>query len=322
VIVFGLVVRNAGVIDTTYSLPLPPRLTMTSTASGSVLPAGGAGNYILFKTRKQLELKQVLEDLKNRHVLAVERKKKTDDSYFLGIFKTWESSRNEVDNYWQDDHHQNMEKVDVYSAMVLQQAFVFWTSLSLVRKRLKQIRLRQQQKDARLKSLTMSRMQQELLENKQREELEYLLKRERKFKEFCRRLTSPGGEPVNLVHPYDGSTKKCLLRFDADFRNLVYNGSGWLPSKIPLDSIYSVAKGLPEMVRAMAATAHHPWCLHIKFSGGEFMFEAANSDSARTCYDGLVEIHKRIFSMESFFIDSSGAVRRRCTSVIADAIKN
>jgi hypothetical protein len=240
---------------------------------------------------------------------------------FQTISNVWQRDFNDVDDYWQDDKKKITKKLDdieMYSAVILQYAFKYWTFLAKHRRRLKDLRTQHQISNG-INILKMSQTEKEMIEKKQHEAEQARIHQQNRFEEFCKKLAKEG-DAVNLFNAYDGSSKKTTLRFDKKRERLIYSGSGLFASSIPLNTIYHVSKGLPESLRAIAPLAHNPWCIHIKSTATEIFFQAKDGESARLLYEGLVQIHGKFFTMQSFYVDDAGVVRRRGRSIIDEVL--
>lgn len=279
-------------------------------------------NYIIVKYKKLQKLKSSFTQLRERRKIDLESNK-NEFSLFQTIANVWQRDFNEVNDYWREDSKKSTNKLDdirTYSALILQHAFKYWTTLAKLRRRLKELRT-QQQKDGLVNILKMTAPEKDMIEKRHREEEEAKKQREKRFGEFCRKLAAEGIQ-AELFNTYDGSTKKTTLRFDKQYRKLLYNGGGFFASSILLNTIYHVGKGLPETLRAIAPMAHNPWCVHIKATGIEIFLQAISGDDARMLHEGLLEIHRQLFTMYSFFVDEKGVLRRKGPSIISKAISN
>lgn len=279
-------------------------------------------NYIIVKYKKLQKLKASFNQLHERRKIELESSK-SEFSLFQTITTVWQKDFNDVDDYWQDDKKKITKKLDdieMYSAVIIQHAFRYWTFLAKHRRRLKELRAQQQQKTGGINILKISEAEKEMLEKKRREEEEAKKWKQQRFQMFCQKLAG-SGEVVSLFNTYDGSTRKTTLRFDKQRRKLIYSGSGFFASSLGLNTIYYVAKGLPESLRSIAPLAHNPWCIHLKSTSTEIFFQAEDGDRARLLYEGLVQIYEKLFTMQSFYVDEAGIVRRLGPSIITKAIE-
>ena len=278
-------------------------------------------SYVVAKIRKQHELQLRIQKLKRLHKLYEQSQQQASFWAFSTLFDSFttklKSDMLQVDEYWEDDHEETKAKVvdkTVYGALVIQYAIRTWLYLSKMRKKINASSVQKT-----IAVLTESKDQKEEREKLKKFKEQQDIDQKKRFRKFCEQLKE--GMNVKLLTKNDITFRRCTLKFDKEFRYLTYSTNRWFGTSIPLNSLYFIGKGLTEKIKDLVPQAHNPWCVHVKATDNvEFFLEADSSEGARILYDGLLQLHLKLFSQEPFYVDATGIPRRACPSIIMEAL--
>lgn len=279
-------------------------------------------NYIIVRFKNYLDLKQKIDHYKSirRNTKVETENQKSWVNSVLDIFSptSKQSDQSIVEDYWSVNKdpgikYNKLALEKLYSVLVLQESFRIWIIL-------KKFRIDKEKR--KLENLAISKSKEEREKIVERKLLMQQLRveKEKRFKKFCEQMII--GYNVMKYNNNDGNMKKYIIKFDADYRNLILKGNRWMNKSLPLNSIYLVEKGLTDRLFHLTRNSHLSWCFHIKATGSiTIEMQALDGDQARDLFDGFEMLRSLLFTQIAFYVDELGIPRRAGPSFIERALQ-